>query len=371
MYQRTYVNINLAAIRHNILEVKKHIKQNTKLLAVVKANAYGHGSIQVANALKDEVDYFAVATLEEAVVLREHGITKPILILSYTSYQEYETVIEYDITQTLYSSVDAKRLAQKALQMKKTANVHICVDTGMTRIGFAVNEKGIQEAKTVCQMEGIFVEGVFSHFSKADEKEDAYSKQQMERFDFFIKQVEGKGIQIPIHHLCNSAGLMKYEKQAYDMVRSGIITYGMYPSKDVNPNILSLEPALEWKAHVIHLANVPAGVKVSYEGTYTTQRASKIATISVGYADGYPRSLSNCGEVLIKGKRAKILGRIRMDQMMVDVTDIPDISMEEVVTLVGKDGNEVIDMESLGACSHRFHYELSCDIGNRVARCYV
>lgn len=364
------MNINLEAIRHNIREVRKHICKGCKILAVVKADAYGYGSIKVTDCLKKDVDYFAVATLQEGITLRQHGTELPILILGYTSVSEYADLLRYDITQTIYSVDTAKKLSEAAGRLGRTAKVHIAVDTGMTRIGFGVDESGVKAAVEVCGMPYLFVEGVFTHFSKADETDDSYSNQQMKKYDFFVGQLKKAGVHIPIRHVCNSAGILKYPDYQYEMVRSGIITYGMYPSENVDKTILDLQPALEWKAHVINIADKAPGVQVSYGGTFVTEKDTRIATVSVGYADGYPRSLSNCGEVLIRGKRAKILGRICMDQMMVDATGIDDIQMEDGVTLIGRDGENFISIEEAANKSHRLHYELVCNIGQRVKRCY-
>lgn len=370
MYRRTYLKVDLEAMKQNITEVKKHLAPNVKLLVVVKANAYGHGSVKTAEYLRGVADYFAVATLEEAMLLRENNIQTPILILGYTSVSEYADLIKYHITQTIYSVPAAAKLAEEANFRGEKAKVHIAVDTGMTRIGFRTDAKGIQEAIKVCQTLGIEVEGIFTHLAKADELDDSYTEIQMKTFDCFIEALRKAGITVPLRHIYNSAGIMKYHGEHYDMVRSGIITYGMYPSTDMKQDILSLRPALEWKAHIIHVSEVGAGVKVGYGGTYITQKPTQIATVSVGYADGYPRSLSNCGEVLIHQKRAKIIGRICMDQMMVDVSDIQNIKIEDDVTLLGREGDEYISIEELGLWSHRFNYEFACNIGERVERCY-
>lgn len=370
-YLRCYVEISLEAIGHNIREVKKRLPEGVKLLGVVKANAYGHGAVPVASYLENQVDYFATATIEEAVELRENGISAPILILGYVSPSQYGDLVEYDITQTIDSYAQALALEKEAARQNRKAKAHLAVDTGMTRIGFQVTEHDADEAAKIADLPHIELEGMFTHFSCADQEDKTYCSMQMEKYDKMTALLAERGVTIPLRHICNSAGIMEFDDHRFEMVRSGIITYGIYPSEEVKKERLDLIPALSWKSHVIHVKEVGPGIGVSYGATYVTEKPmTRIATVSVGYADGYPRALSNQGCVLIHGKKAPIIGRICMDQMMVDVTDIPDVQVEDVVTLVGTDGDETITIEEIANPAARFDYEMLCDISSRVTRVY-
>ena len=370
-YLRCYAEISLEAIGHNIREVKKRLPEGVKLLGVVKANAYGHGAVPVASYLENQVDYFATATIEEAVELRENGISAPILILGYVSPSQYGDLVEYDITQTIDSYAQARALEKEAARQNRKAKAHLAVDTGMTRIGFQVTEHDADEAAKIADLPHIELEGMFTHFSCADQEDKTYCSMQMEKYDKMTTLLAERGVTIPLRHICNSAGIMEFDDHRFEMVRSGIITYGIYPSEEVKKERLDLIPALSWKSHVIHVKEVGPGIGVSYGATYVTEKPmTRIATVSAGYADGYPRALSNQGCVLIHGKKAPIIGRICMDQMMVDVTDIPDVQVEDVVTLVGTDGDETITIEEIANPAARFDYEMLCDISSRVTRVY-
>lgn len=370
-YLRCYAEISLEAIGHNIREVKKRLPEGVKLLGVVKANAYGHGAVPVASYLENQVDYFATATIEEAVELRENGISAPILILGYVSPSQYGDLVEYDITQTIDSYAQALALEKEAARQNRKAKAHLAVDTGMTRIGFQVTEHDADEAAKIADLPHIKLEGMFTHFSCADQEDKTYCSMQMEKYDKMTALLAERGVTIPLRHICNSAGIMEFDDHRFEMVRSGIITYGIYPSEKVKKERLDLIPALSWKSHVIHVKEVGPGIGVSYGATYVTEKPmTRIATVSAGYADGYPRALSNQGCVLIHGKKAPIIGRICIDQMMVDVTDIPDVQVEDVVTLVGTDGDETITIEEIANPAARFDYEMLCDISSRVTRVY-
>ena len=370
-YLRCYAEISLEAIGHNIREVKKRLPEGVKLLGVVKANAYGHGAVPVASYLENQVDYFATATIEEAVELRENGISAPILILGYVSPSQYGDLVEYDITQTIDSYAQALALEKEAARQNRKAKAHLAVDTGMTRIGFQVTENDADEAAKIADLPHSELEGMFTHFSCADQEDKTYCSMQMEKYDKMTALLAERGVTIPLRHICNSAGIMEFDDHRFEMVRSGIITYGIYPSEEVKKERLDLIPALSWKSHVIHVKEVGPGIGVSYGATYVTEKPmTRIATVSAGYADGYPRALSNQGCVLIHGKKAPIIGRICMDQMMVDVTDIPDVQVEDVVTLVGTDGDETITIEEIANPAARFDYEMLCDISSRVTRVY-
>lgn len=370
-YHRCFAEVSLCAIGHNIAEVKKRLAPGVKLLAVIKADAYGHGAMRVGKYLEPEADYFAVATIEEAIELREGGISLPILILGYTSPSQYPEVVAYDITQTIDSLETAQKLDQEARRQKRCAKVHVAVDTGMTRIGFQVEETQADQIAVIWKLPHIELEGMFTHFSCADQQDKTYCMRQLQKFEHMKEMLEKRGIAIPISHVCNSAGIMEFRDYRFEMVRSGIVTYGLYPSEDVQKENLNLWPALQWKAHVIHVKDVKPGLGVSYGATYVTEKpVTRIATVSVGYADGYPRALSSKGRVLIHGQYAPVLGRVCMDQMMVDVTDIPDVQVEDIVTLVGRDGNKRISIEEVADPAARFNYEMLCNISRRVPRIY-
>lgn len=367
---RTYAKVDLSAIVHNICEVKKRIPKDVMVMAVIKADGYGHGAVEAGTALRNIVDYFGVATIEEAIELRRANLLLPILILGYTMHGKYEEVVKYDITQTIYSFADAVLLSQEAVKQGKSVKVHIALDTGMTRIGFMPEESAVAEIQQIAGLAGIEIEGIFTHMSCADEKDKTYAEKQMQQFDNILAVLEKNGVEIPVKHICNSAGIMEFDDHRFDMVRSGIITYGLYPSEEVKKERLDLKPAISWYAHVTHVKTAPAGAGVSYGATYVTEKPTRIATIGLGYADGYFRSLSNKGYVLIRGQKAPIIGRICMDQFMVDVSEIADVAVEDVVTLIGRDGDQYISVEEIADLAGSFNYEFVCDIGKRVPRVY-
>ena len=370
-YLRCWAEISLSAIGHNIEEVRKRLAPGVRLLAVIKADAYGHGAVRVGKYLEDRVNYFAVATLEEAVELRENGIRLPILILGYTSPSQYEDLVAFDITQTIYSRETAELLNREAANQGKRAGIHIALDTGMTRIGFQVTEEDADVIADIGRLPHLKMEGLFTHFACADQKDKTYCSGQLEKFNRMVRMLEEREVEIPLKHVCNSAGIMEFDDFRYDMVRSGIVTYGLYPSEEVRKERLDLIPALEWKSRVIHVKEVGNGLGVSYGATYVTHEGrTRIATVSAGYADGYPRALSSKGRVLIHGQYAPILGRVCMDQFMVDVSGIPDVRVEDVVTLVGRDGENSISIEEIADPAARFNYEMACGISRRVTRVY-
>ncbi len=356
-YQRVYAEIDLDAIRHNVRTIKE--KTGKKLLVVIKANAYGHGAKMISRVCKDLADYFAVATIEEAISLREDGITNPILILGYVSPEYFPDLYKYDIEQTVFDYESASLLA------KVGGKAHIAVDTGMGRIGFVPNEESIETVKKIYALDGIKIEGIFTHFSTADEKDKSFAKTQFEAFDNFCKRLEEEGVHIPTKHVANSAAIIDMPSYSLDMVRSGIITYGLKPSFDVGD--IDIIPALKLKTHVVNVKTVPEDTPISYGRTYITESERVIATIPVGYADGYPRALSNKGRVMINGHFAPITGRVCMDQFMVDVTDIPDVKIGDEVSLIDSE----IPVEEIAALEGTINYEIVCKISERVPRIYI
>ncbi|NLK74718.1 MAG: alanine racemase [Clostridiales bacterium] len=370
-YYRAQAKVYLNAIRHNILEIKKKLNDKTKLMVIVKADAYGHGAVPIAKALdKIGIDAYGVATIEEAIELRDAGIDKPILILGYTPREQYEMVVKYDIIQTVFQYDMAKALSDVGKAWGKTVKIHVKIDTGMNRIGFPDTEESISIIKGISQLENISIEGIFSHFACADESEKTSTNIQLDRFLRFYDILRRNKIEIPIRHISNSAGMIDIPEANLEMVRVGISIYGVYPSEWVDNSGIRLIPAMELKSHVIYIKEVEAGAGVSYGSTYKTKRKTKIATISLGYADGYSRNLSNCGRVIIRGQYAPIIGKICMDQFMVDVTDIKDVVQGDEVTLMGRDGDAYISIEELAELSHSFPYELLCTVGKRVPRVY-
>ncbi|WP_251386961.1 alanine racemase [Mediterraneibacter agrestimuris] len=372
-YNRVYASINLDAIAYNMEQMEKRIGGKTQIMVVIKSDGYGHGAVPIAE-LSEEVDYvwgYATASLDEAKVLREAGIKKPILVLGCVFPDQYEDMINFDIRGAVYTWEMAQGMADAAKKLGKTAVVHIKIDTGMGRIGFKVDEESADIIRDIWQMNHISVEGLFTHFSKADETDKSYTKMQHDKFVWMKQALQERGVEIPYLNCDNSAGIIDFPDLKHDLVRAGISLYGMYPSDEVEQEVIDLHPALELISHVTFVKDIEAGTAISYGGTFVSEKPMRVATIPVGYGDGYPRSLSNKGEVLIRGRRARILGRVCMDQFIVDVTDIPDVQFMDRVTLVGRDGEEHICVEELSELSGRFNYEFVCCLSKRIPRVYT
>lgn len=370
---RIYAAVNLDAVLYNLENMKKNISENTKIIAVLKADGYGHGAVPIAREIQS-LPYIwgiAVATVEEGMELRNAGIQKPILILGYTYEEDYDTIVREDFRPAVFKKSMAQKLSQAAVKAGKPVNIHIKIDTGMTRIGYRDPQRDVPEILEISRLPGIRIEGLFTHFARADETDPAPAYRQLEKYGEFLKKLEAAGLSIPLKHCSNSAGIIRIPEANLDAVRAGVILYGMYPSDEVEKEPVPLKPAMEIKSHIAYIKTVEPGTQVSYGGTYTTQRPTRIATIPVGYADGYARGLSNRGSVLIHGRRAPILGRVCMDQFMVDVTEIPEAKELDEATLLGKDGEDCITMEELGDLSGRFNYEFACCISKRVPRIYI
>ena len=360
--------IDLDAISDNFDAIAA--KAKVPVMAIVKADAYGHGAIPVARLLEDRCAFFGVSSMLEAKELRDAGLEKPILILGYTPPEVFPDAVRLGIRPAIFRYEDARDLSQAALAAGITAPFHFALDTGMSRIGFQVTTEDADICAKIAALPGLYPEGLFSHFATADCADLTRAKAQAERFAAFDAMLKDRGVNIPIRHLNNSAGLMNFETP-YEMVRSGIITYGLYPSDEVDPGLLSLKPSMGLVSRISHLKTLEPGREISYGGTFVTTRPTVVATIPVGYADGYRRNLSGRFSVLIHGRRAPILGRVCMDQMMVDATDIPGVRLGDTVTLFGKDGTAEISVEEIAAAADSFNYEFACGISRRVPRVYL
>ena len=373
-YQRVWAEVDLDAIWENMVHMKENIAENTKILAVIKTDGYGHGGVPIAKML-EQLDFmfgYAAATYEEAHVLREAGVKKPILILGYTFPYCYEELIREEIRPAVYRRDTVEELAAAAAKVGKKAKVHIKVDTGMGRIGITPDEEGLEFVRFLIEHPELEVEGIFTHFAKSDEADKTSANHQLELFQDFIKKIQTElGITIPVKHCSNSAAILEMPQANMDMVRAGITTYGLYPSEEVSKDIVPLRAAMSLYSHIVYCKTIHSGQSVSYGGLFTAQKDTRVATIPVGYGDGYPRSLSGKGYVLIHGKKAPILGRVCMDQFMVDISEIPGVMEGDKVTLLGVDGTERITAEELGELSGRFNYEFVCDLGKRIPRVYI
>ena len=368
---RVYATINFKNLDHNIEMMRRCMAPGEKMCAVIKADGYGHGAVPIALHIEknDLIWGFAVAAVSEARDLRDAGITKPILILGYVFGQDHRALVEMDVRPAVFTLEDAIEIDAAAKDAGKVLPIHIALDTGMSRIGFADTKESADKVLEISKLENITIEGMFTHFARADELDKTVTNNAFSRYLAFCDLLKERGIEIPIRHCSNSAAILELPEAHLDMVRAGITLYGIYPSDEVVRD-KDMLPLMELKSHVSYVKEVPAGTPVSYGGTYITERTTTIATIPVGYADGYPRSLSSKGCVLIKGRRVPILGRVCMDQFMVDVTGM-DVKAGEEVTLMGEDSGEFIGVDELGALSGRFPYEFVCDISMRVPRVYV
>lgn len=372
-YSRLRAVIDLDAIKHNMDAMHQSVKEDTQIIAVIKTDAYGHGATPIAEEL-ETLDYvwgYAVAMIEEGQNLRSAGMKKPILCLGVTFDAQIPAAIEDEICMTVASYERAKRISEIASEMGKTAVLHVKIDTGMSRIGFSVSEESVDEIKKISKLPNVVLEGMYTHFSKADEQDKTATTRQRDAYEKMKIRLEEEGITFPYYHCSNSAGIIDIPEANMDLVRAGIAIYGIYPSDEVGRARVELHPAMELKAQVTFVKWIEEGTPVSYGGTFVAPKRMKVATVPAGYGDGYPRSLSGKGYVLIHGKKAPILGRVCMDQFMVDVTEIENVEFGTPVTLLGKDGDQCISVDELAALADRFNYEFICDINKRVPREYV
>jgi alanine racemase len=369
MYFRGYAKINLDYICENVKALQSKLKENTGSIAVIKTDGYGHGAVPIAKVLSDIVDRYAVATVFEANNLIEHGIKNPIILLGYTQEATYDLAINKEIRMVVYDYDMAEKMNEHAGKLGKKAIVNIALDTGMSRIGFLPTRESVEVIEKIYKLENVVLEGIFTHFAKADEYDKNSAKKQFDEYEAFVEKLEERGISIPIKHCANSAAIMELPYTSLNMSRLGIAIYGLYPSDEVSREV-KLKQAMSLHSHVIYVKEIEKGAGISYGHTFIADRKMKIATIPLGYGDGYFRNLSNKGVVLIKGKRVPIVGRVCMDQFMVDVTGM-DVAIGDEVTLLGQDGEEYLSVDEIAKLAGTFNYELVCDLGKRVPRVYT
>jgi len=370
---RAWAEINLDNIAHNVREIRRITNKRSEIMGVVKADAYGHGVMGVVKTLLDNgVTRLAVSMLDEAIQLRNYGIDVPILVLSYTDPVRAEEIVLNNVTQTVFSHDLARALSDAAVKLNRNVKIHIKIDTGMTRVGFMPGYSAVKNVVEISKLPGIIIEGLFTHFASADEKDRSYTNMQFERFMSICNELGRIGVHIPVKHVCNSAGVMEYPEMHLDMVRPGIIMYGLYPSDEVDKTKIDLKPAMTLKANVVLVKDVEKDTCISYGRIFKTSRESRIATIPIGYADGYTRLLSNKGRILINGEYSPVVGRICMDQCMVDVTDLKsEVRVGDEAVIFGKQGENEITVEEVAANMGTINYEVICIIGKRIPRVYI
>jgi alanine racemase len=372
-YSRVCARIDLDTVKHNIENIHASLMPETQMMLVLKADGYGHGALPIARLAEVEsfVWGFALATVEEAVFLRRNGIQKPLLTLGCLFSENYEDVIKHDIQVMIYQLEEARALSKCAVAMKKKVSIHIKLDTGMGRIGFETTKENIVRIQEIHALPNLNLLGLATHFAKADEEDKTFTNKQIERFIWIRDALQENNIAFPYTHLANSAAVLDMKHSHMDLVRVGIAIHGLYPSESVNHEEVILEPTLSLNSRVSYVKWVEADTPIGYGGTYITKKKSRIVTVPVGYADGYPRSLSNKGKVLIRGKKLPIIGRICMDYLMVDATHLAEVELGDIVTLIGEQQGERITVAELGALSERFPYEFVCDLSKRIPREYL
>lgn len=366
-----YAEINLDNFRHNFREVKR-LAKGKKVFGVIKADGYAHGAVELARVLREEsVDYFAVAVITEAIELRKNGFTEPILVMGYTPPTFAKQIVEYDITQSVFSFELASAISNEAIKQNKKAKIHIKIDTGMGRVGFLPNQFAIHEIERISKLSNVVLEGIFSHFSSADERNKDFSKAQLSKFKIIIDELEAKGIIFEIKHMANSAAIIDLEEAYFDGVRPGIMLYGYYPSDEVLKERVELKPVMTLKANIVHIKEVEEGTPISYGRKFTTERVSKIATLPFGYADGFTRLLFQKAQVIANGVLVPVVGRICMDQCMIDVTECEDIKVGDEVIVMGNFNEVKNDADVYANKLGTINYEVLCMVSKRVPRVYV
>lgn len=372
-YSRVCARIDLDAVEYNLDKMRENLKEGTKMMGVIKTDGYGHGAVQIGR-IEEKKEYiwgYAVATLDEAVLLKKNGLKKPVLVLGCIFPDQRDEMLRHEIRMTCYTEEMAEDVSRRAAELGCNAYIYVKLDTGMSRLGFLINEESAAMIQRIAKLPNLVMEGMYTHFAKADELDKSFTKQQMEDYLWMKRTLEERGVVFDYYHCSNSAGIIDVPEANMDLVRAGISTYGLYPSSEVKKDNVPLKPVMELVSHAAHVKWVEAGRPVSYGGTYITEKPTKIVTVPVGYGDGYPRSLSNKGYVLIHGKKAPIIGRVCMDQFMVDATDIDEVKFGDEIVLVGQSGGEVLSVETLSELSGRFNYEFVCDIGKRVPRQFL
>ncbi len=368
----TWVEINLDNLAHNIREVKRVIKKDTEILAVVKADAYGHGVIESANVfLNNGANRLAVTALSEAIQLRKNNINVPIIIFAYTPLEQSIDLLQNDVIQTIYSFEQAKAISKAGCELHKDGKVHIKLDTGMSRIGFLPNEDTIKEIVKISKLPNLMIEGIYTHFARADEESKEFTKKQYDRFNWVIDKLQKRGINIPIKHVSNSAAIIDCPEYNFDMVRAGIMLYGLYPSGEVDKDNVDLRPAMTFKTRVVNIKKVKKGTGISYGHRHVTQEQATIGTLPVGYADGFTRILSGNAEVSIKGKRVPVVGNICMGQCMVNLSSIDNVEMDDEVVLFGDGSNNSLHIDEIADKLNTINYEIVCMVSRRVPRVYI
>ena len=367
-HNNNYAQINLDVLKENMRKIREYTK--TPVLLVVKADAYGHGAVPVAKHLQDDCAFFGVAAMSEALELRRNGITKPILMLGHTPVSAYAEAIRLGIRPAIFQYEDALAFSAEAQKQGVIAPFHFAVDTGLSRIGFQVTEQDAELCKQITRLPNVQAEGLFTHFSNADDEDQARTLGQLEKYERFCAMLKARGVEIPIRHVENSAALTNFEHH-YDMVRAGIVVYGMHASDQVHGEHVNVRPALSWHSHVTFVKPLEPGRVISYGALYTVDRPSMVATVAVGYADGYRRHLLDKFHVLIRGQKAKVLGKICMDQIVVDVTDIPGVKAGDPVVLIGADGDQTITADQMAAAAGTINYDITCGLSRRVPRVYT
>jgi alanine racemase len=372
-FNRSWAEVNLDNIAHNVREIRRITDKKAEIMGVVKADAYGHGVMETAKTLIDNgVTRLAVSMLDEAIQLRQNGISVPILLLSYTDPRRAEEIIQNDVTQTVFSHDLAQALSEAAVKLDKNVKIHIKIDTGMTRVGFMPGYSAVKDVVRISKLPKIIIEGLFTHFASADETDGSYTYMQFERFMSIVSELNRIGVYIPVKHVCNSAGIIQFPEMHLNMVRPGIIIYGMYPSDEVDKSRIDLRPAMTLKANIILVKDVEKDSCISYGRIFKTERESRIATLPIGYADGYTRILTGKGKVLVNGQPVPIVGKICMDQCMIDITDITgDVKVGDEVVLFGRQNGSEIKIEDVAKDIGTINYEVVCIIGKRIPRVYL
>ncbi len=375
IFKRAWAEVNLDNVAYNIQQIKKLTNEDTKIMAMVKADAYGHGFLEVSKTLlANGADCLAVAFLDEAKQLRRFGVEAPILILGHTPYQWVQDLVDLDITQTVYQYEMAEVISQVAAASNKQVNIHIKVDTGMTRIGLTCNQTAVETIGNIAKLPGINIEGIFTHFSSADEAQKDFTEMQFAQFINLCEQLKTMHIDIPIKHVCNSAGMVQFSHMHLDMVRPGVMLYGLYPSEEVKKEAekkIILRPAMALKASIVQIKKVPAGVPVSYGRSYVTNRDTVVGTIPIGYADGYSRMLTHKAKMIVGNQVVPVIGKICMDYCMIDVTDVKDIKVGDEVMVFGRKEGVDISIEQIAVAMGTINYEVVCIVGKRVPRVYI